>query len=158
MYSCLENPRDGGAWWAAIYGVAHSWTWLKRLSSSSSSNVQGFWNPMDYSPPGFSVHGISQSKILEWLTISLSRASSQPKDCLLPWQADSLALNHLGFSDSSTGKESACNAGDPGSTPGFWRSTAKGIGYPLQYSWVSLVAQLVKNLPAMNETWVWSLS
>ena len=35
--SCLENPRDGGAWWAAIYGVAQSWTPLKRLSSSSSS-------------------------------------------------------------------------------------------------------------------------
>ena len=34
--SCLENPRDGGAWWAAIYGVAQSWTRLKRLSSSSS--------------------------------------------------------------------------------------------------------------------------
>ena len=36
--SCLENPRDGGAWWAAIYGVAQSWTWLKQLSSSSSSS------------------------------------------------------------------------------------------------------------------------
>ena len=35
--SCLENPRDGGAWWAAVYGVAQSWTWLKQLSSSSSS-------------------------------------------------------------------------------------------------------------------------
>ena len=35
--SCLENPRDGGAWWAAIYGVAKSWTWLKQLSSSSCS-------------------------------------------------------------------------------------------------------------------------
>ena len=35
--SCLENPRDGGAWWAAVYGVAPSWTWLKQLSSSSSS-------------------------------------------------------------------------------------------------------------------------
>ena len=35
--SCLENPRDGGAWWAAVYGVAQSWTWLKRLSSSSSN-------------------------------------------------------------------------------------------------------------------------
>ena len=34
--SCLENPRDGGAWWAAVYGVAQSWTWLKQLSSSSS--------------------------------------------------------------------------------------------------------------------------
>ena len=35
--SCLENPRDGEAWWAAVYGVAHSWTRLKRLSSSSRS-------------------------------------------------------------------------------------------------------------------------
>ena len=37
--SCLENPRDGGAWWAAIYGVAQSWTQLKRLSSSNSSRL-----------------------------------------------------------------------------------------------------------------------
>ena len=57
----------------------------------------------------------------------------------------------LGFPDSSVGKESACNAGDPGSTPG------EGIGYPLQYSWASLMAQLVKNPPAMWETWVRSL-
>ena len=38
--SCLENPRDGGAWWAAVYGVAQSQTWLKQLSSSSSSSNQ----------------------------------------------------------------------------------------------------------------------
>ena len=49
-------------------------------------------------------------------------------------------------SDSSVGKESACNAGDPSSIPGSGRSTGEGMGYPLQYSWVSLVAQLVKNL------------
>ena len=61
------------------------------------------------------------------------------------------------FPDSSVGKESACNAGDPGSIPGLGRSTGEGIGYPLQYSWASLVAQLVKNLPAMQETWVQSL-
>ena len=54
-------------------------------------------------------------------------------------------------------KESACNAGDPGSIPGSGRSTGEGIGYPLQYSWASLVALLVKNLPAMWETWVRSL-
>ena len=58
------------------------------------------------------------------------------------------------FPDSSVGKESTCNAGDPGSIPGSGRSTGEGIGYPLQYSWASLVAQLVKNLPAMWETWV----
>ena len=49
-----------------------------------------------------------------------------------------------GFPDSSVGKESACNAGDPGFIPGSGRSTGEGIGYPLQYSWVSLVAQLVR--------------
>ena len=63
----------------------------------------------------------------------------------------------LGFPGSSVGKESACNAGDPGSIPGSGRSAGKGIGYPLQYSWASLVAQLVQNLPAMWETWVRSL-
>ena len=55
------------------------------------------------------------------------------------------------------GKESTCNAGDPGSVPELGRSSEEGIGYPLQYSWASLVAQLVKNLPAMWETWVQSL-
>ena len=62
-----------------------------------------------------------------------------------------------GFPDSSVGKESVCNAGDPGSIPGSGRSSGEGIGDPLQYSWASLVAQLVKNPPAMQETWVWSL-
>ena len=61
------------------------------------------------------------------------------------------------FPDSSVGKESTCNAGDPSSIPRLRRSPRKGIGYPLQYSWASLVAQLVKNLSAMRETWVRSL-
>ena len=58
----------------------------------------------------------------------------------------------LSFHDSSVGKESACNAGDPSSIPGSGRSPGEGIGYLLQYSWASLVAQLVKNLPAMQKT------
>ena len=62
-----------------------------------------------------------------------------------------------GFPHSSVGKESACDTGDPGLTPGLGRSAGEGIGYPLQYSWASHVAQLVKNLPAMWETWVQSL-
>ena len=53
-----------------------------------------------------------------------------------------------GFPDSSVGKESSCKAGDPGLIPASGRSPGEGIGYPLQYSWSSLVAQLVKNLPA----------
>ena len=91
----------------------------------------------------------------------------------------------MGFFDSSVGKESACNAGDPGLIPGLGRSPGEGIGYPLQYSWASLVAQLVKCLyifiytyfytcvyiyiqthmyvwtnewMKMNETWLWILS
>ena len=57
-----------------------------------------------------------------------------------------------GFPGSSAGKESTCNAGDTGLISGSGRSSGDGIGYPLQYSWVSLVAQKVKNLPAMPET------
>ena len=63
----------------------------------------------------------------------------------------------MGFPDSSVGKESACSAGDPGSISGSGRCPGEGIGYPLQYSWASLVAQLVKNWPAMQETWIQSL-
>ena len=63
----------------------------------------------------------------------------------------------LGFPDSSVGKESACNAGDPGSIPGSGRSSREGISYPIQCSWISLVAQLIKNPPATSKTWVWSL-
>ena len=63
----------------------------------------------------------------------------------------------LGFPESSVGKASSCNTGDPGLIPGSGRSPGEGIGYPLQYVGASLVAQLVKNLPAMWETWVQSL-
>ena len=55
----------------------------------------------------------------------------------------------MGFPDSSVGKESVCNAADSGAIPGRGRSAGERIGYPLQYSWASLVAQLVKNPPAM---------
>ena len=62
----------------------------------------------------------------------------------------------MGFAGSSV-KQSACNAGDPDSIPGSGRSTGEGIGYSHQYSWASLVAQLVKNPPAIQETSVRSL-
>ena len=62
-----------------------------------------------------------------------------------------------GFPGSSAGKESSCNAGDPSSIRGSGRSTGERIDYPLQDSLASLVAQLLKNPPAMRETWVRSL-
>ena len=79
-----------------------------------------------------------------------SRLSFPPLNYLAP-------LLNKSFPGSSAGKESACIAGDPISIPWSGRSTGEGLGYPLQYSQASLVAQRVKNLPAMWETWVGSL-
>ena len=62
-----------------------------------------------------------------------------------------------GFPESSVGKESACSTGNPGSIPGLGRSTGDGIDCPLQYSWASLMAQLVKKPLAMQDTWAQSL-
>ena len=73
------------------------------------------------------------------------------------WYYSHYICIYQGFPDSSVGQESACNGGDSSLIPGSGRSTEDGIGYPLQYSWVSFVAQLVKNPPAMQETWVRSL-
>ena len=58
----------------------------------------------------------------------------------------------MGFPDSSVGRDSTCNAGDPRLIPGSGGSAEEGIGYPFQYSWASLVAQLVKNVLTMRET------
>ena len=68
-----------------------------------------------------------------------------------------LPLWQNAFAGGSAGKESACNVGDLGSIPELGRSPGEGNGYSLQYSWVSVIAQLVKNPPAMQETWVRSL-
>ena len=66
-------------------------------------------------------------------------------------------ISSMGFPDSSAGKESACNAEDPGVILGSGRSAGEETGYPFQYSWASVVAQLVKNPPEMWKTWVPSL-
>ena len=79
------------------------------------------------------------------------------------WDHLSILIKGMGFPSCSNGKESACDAEDLGSIPELGRSSGERNGnplqssYPLQYSWASLVAQLVKNLPAMRKTWVWSL-
>ena len=73
-----------------------------------------------------------------WLTSRIHRAQG-----LRPGHVMS-SLSSVDFPDSSSGKESACNAGGPGLIPGLGISPAEGIGYPFQYSWASLVAQLVK--------------
>ena len=63
-------------------------------------------------------------------------------------------IHKQGFPGSSAGKEASCNAEDPDLIPGSGSSPGEGIGYPLQYSWAFLVAKTVKNLPAVQETWV----
>ena len=74
------------------------------------------------------------------------------------WKRDRLPTPiFLGFPFGSAGKESTCSAGDPGSIPGSGRSAGEGMGYPLQYSRASPVAQLAKNPPAMQQIWVRSL-
>ena len=65
-----------------------------------------------------------------------------------------LYISNKGFPSGSAGKESTCDAADPGSIPVLASFPGEGIGHPLQYFWVSLVAQTVKNPPAMWETWV----
>ena len=83
------------------------------------------------------------------------KLSSQLQYLLVFTNALSACLTN--FPHSPVGKESACNAGDPSLNPGLGRSPGEVLGYPLQYSWASLVAQLVKTPPAMQETWVQSL-
>ena len=77
-----------------------------------------------------------------------------------PWTEEPGGLQSMGSQkvreDLAT-KESACNAGDPSLIPGLGRSTGEEIGYSLQYSWTSLLAQTVKNPSAMLQTWIWSL-
>ena len=75
-----------------------------------------------------------------------------PLICHEVMESDAMTL--VFFPHSSFNKESTCSVGDLGSIPGAGRSPGEGIGYPLQYNWASLVAQLVKNPPTMRETWV----
>ena len=141
----------------------------------SLSYIRLFGDPTDCSSPGSSVHKISQARILEWVAIPFSRGSSQTRDrtrvsCTvarffpsekpgkppppLPLLAVNCELRSSleGFPDSSVSKESSCNAGDPGWIPGSGRSPGEGICYLPQFWGASLVAQLVKNPPAMQET------
>ena len=126
QYSCLENPLDRGTWQATVQRVAKSQTWLMWLSMHKCVfyiyiyiyiyiwfryiNMCLCWviqlclilsDSMDCSPPGFSIYGIFQARILEWVAISspgnLPDPGSNPHPFhLLHWQADSLPLCHLG--------------------------------------------------------------
>ena len=99
----------------------------------------------------FSTQGLNQVLLHYRQTFYHLRYKESPQKTLFK------ILCLLKFLHSSAVKESTCNAGDPSSMPGSGRSAGEGIGYPLQYSWASLVARLVKTLPARWENWVQSL-
>ena len=104
-------------------------------------------NPMDRGAWKSTVHGVKKN----WTRLSKATKHTHLKK-KKRWGAKFIAKEH--FPGSPAGKESACNAGDSGLIPGSRRSPGEGIGSALQYSWASLVAQPMKNLPAMWETWV----
>ena len=93
-------------------------------------------------------------------TTLMAKSEEETKSFLMKVREESEKADfklNIGFPDSSVGKEFPCNEGDPGSITGWGGIAGEGIGYPLQYSWASLVPQLAKNLPAIQETWVQSL-
>ena len=124
------------------------------LKDSPSKDREEEWITLTHSKPFASQEimekadgKITGSYWLKWVLVACS--------CSFFWLEYSTPSS--GFPHGSTGKESACNAGDPSSIPGSGRSPGEEIGYPLQCPWASLVAQRVKNPPAMWETWVQSL-
>ena len=142
--------------------------WATSLSLFTFMHWRRKWQPSTVFLPGESqgqgslvaaVYGVTQSWTrLKWLSSTRHNSNNKNEQIkFIFFYHNSRKLDVRGYPDSSVRKESSCNAGDSRLTPGSWRSTEEGIGYPLQYSWASLVAHLVKNLPAMWETWVWSL-
>ena len=119
----------------------------KDRAEQDTTEPASLWSALTWDP--------KEQGILGKLVAVQPRGHGTLDKCCLP--IIDASLFSPGFPHSSVGKESAYNAGDPGSIPGLGRSTGEGTGYPLQYSRASLVAQLVKDLPAMRETWVQSL-
>ena len=129
QYSHLGSPMDRGAWWPTVYGVTRVRHNLATKQQQKDQNC--------------TVGDKKTSAIFKMMTdhsVFLSRPLPPPTKIL-----------QRGFPHSSVGKESACNARRPWFDSWVGRSAGEGKGYSSQYSWASLVAQLVKNLPAMWE-------
>ena len=117
QYSCLENSMDRGAWWATVHGVCrvgHDWATNTLSISLIVIHLFGFF-------------------ISSWFSTGRLHVS---RDLSISSRLPSLfiVIFYEGFPDSSVGKETSCNAGDPGSIPELGRSPGEGIGYPLKYS------------------------
>ena len=161
---------DREAWPAVVHGVAKESDMTEQLNWTESIIILIF---LDYNfiKIVFSalLHNFLKPvsflgvNLFSLITVPLSSAGIKAATFWMlgtPWRISPLCSHSLKERTSlvvQLVKESTCKAEDPGSIPGSGRSSGEGIGYPLQYSWASLVAQLVKNVPAMQETWVWSL-
>ena len=132
--------------------------------SGSESASPNHWTAREFLLPTLLIHHPTDANKKRPLHLVGGFARNLPLLCCCFHDSLSLALNYFimmqayssyeDFPHSSVGKESSCHAEDPSSIPGSGTSAGEGIGYPLQYSWASPVAQLVKNLLAMQETWV----
>ena len=135
---------DRGPCWATVHGVAKSWTQLSNFTffhfhalekeMATHSSVLAWRIPGTGEPGGLPSTG-SHRVGHDWSDLAAA------------------AFSLTSFPGSSVGKESAWNAGEASSIPGSGRSRGEGTGYPIQYSWALLVAQMVKNLPAIRETY-----
>ena len=137
-YTCMHKVYTVGT-----VTVFYSFIVKNSVSSVRSSQVR-LCDPMNYGPPGSSVHGVLQARILAWVAIPFSKGSSWPRDqtqisCIAGrfftiWatrEAYAISLtsfNKWGLPGSSAGKESACNVGDMGLIPGLGRSPGEGNG------------------------------
>ena len=121
--------------------------WVSRKQSSSCSKLNG-----DRSKFMYMDSAVLHVRCSGSIVCLLGRRTRKTSKSHLNW-----VMNFLGVPGSSAGKQYTCNAGDPDLIPGSGRLAGEGIGYPLQYSWAYLVTQTVKNPPAVQETWVWSL-
>ena len=141
--SCPQSLPASGS-----FPMSQPFEWGGQSNGVSASASVPPMNTQDLSPSGWTGWISLQSK-------GLSRVGQLvPKPSPLS-HSPSYSLPLKAFPGGSARKESACNAGELGSIPGLGRSPGEGISYPFQYSWTSLVAQLVKYPPAMQETWVW---
>ena len=120
-----------------IYGSHSAWTGKTTTIWIMCGAFKACWLP---GPPA----GLLNQKLWGW-GLGICLVKNSPSDSV----AEVLENTFLGFPESLVGKGSACNTGDPSLIPGLGRSPGEGIGYPLQYFGASLVAQLVKNPPAM---------
>ena len=175
--------KDREAWHAVVHGVAKNQTWFCDWTAPEEKNIFHCWWRTGEEIKWRGAPGSFRRFVFPVPVVFLGQpvgfkfrhvvkgclhfsAWGETKGVFTVFSSLVISLNPVfvsiysylkGFPGSSAGKESACNAGDPGWIPELGRSSEEGIGYPLQCSWASLVAQMVENLSAMLKPWVWSL-